>query len=229
MSTHQKMSAYNGDLQGTPRYQGLEYDWEVPDDVVVASPGGVSSVHHHWTKGFNGRGNTSSDIYAGQGQRYNSGIYGGLYQQGHESSQQYYSDPPDYEYWGNQDPSQSSYTNNDKASRIPSQKPFTNTIEKFEQDPDFELVGESGSHSESLTLVALPSVRPWLVLLLFLFGFIVYDAWASVGHSYITQVWNRGKELSWKQYLVYAIALTVVLVAFAKIAGLPIQKLEDME
>ena len=67
MINYQTLSKYSGSLYGRPEYDGIEYDWEVPDNLVVGSPGGVSSIHHHYTKGFNGRGNTSSDIYAGQG------------------------------------------------------------------------------------------------------------------------------------------------------------------
>ena len=112
MSTHQTMSGYDGTLAGRPRYNGIEYDWEVPDNLVVGSPGGVSTIHHHYTKGFDGRGNTSSDIYAGQGNRYISGEFGSLYQSGHTASQQlgYYPSAPDYQYWQNQEPQQYSYS-----------------------------------------------------------------------------------------------------------------------
>jgi hypothetical protein len=108
-----KENSYVDTLYGNPTYRGIEYDWEVPDDMVVGSPGGVSSIQHHYTHGFYGRGNTSSDIYAGQGQRYNSGLYGNMYQTGQSGGQGmgYYPDAPDYQYWQNYEPSQFDYTN----------------------------------------------------------------------------------------------------------------------
>jgi hypothetical protein len=108
MSNYQSIRDYNGSMYGEPKYNSIEYDWEVPDNMIVASPGGVSSVHHHWTKGFYGKGNLSGDIYAGQGDRYISGEYGNMYQSGHTASQDqgYYTAAPDYQYWQNQPPPQ---------------------------------------------------------------------------------------------------------------------------
>jgi hypothetical protein len=102
-SYYQKLEQYRGSLYGAPTYKGLEYDWEVPDNMTVESPGGASSIHHHWTKGFYGRGNTSSDIFAGQGDRYIDGIYGNLYQTGQTAPQEIgmYPRAPDVKYWRN--------------------------------------------------------------------------------------------------------------------------------
>ncbi len=107
-SSHQSLQNYTGSLQGDVRYSGIEYDYEVPDNLVVSSPGGVSSIHHHYTKGFYGRGDASADIYGGQGQRYNSGIYGNLYNSGQTAPQHmgYYSSAPDYQFWQNEQPQQ---------------------------------------------------------------------------------------------------------------------------
>ena len=111
MANYQNLSAYAGSLYGEPRYQGVEYDWEVPENLVIGSPGGVDSTRHHWTKGFYGR-DTSSDIYAGQGDRYVSGVYGSLYDTGQSGGDAmgYYSAPPDYQYWQNEVPQQYSYS-----------------------------------------------------------------------------------------------------------------------
>ena len=117
----------NSTLYGQPEYRGIEYDWEVPNNLVVGSPGAVSTIHHHYTHGFYGRGNTSSDLYAGQGERYNSGIYGNLYQTGQESSQQYYANPPpDYQYWQNEEPSQYAYSHSQSSTWAPSMKMYGN-------------------------------------------------------------------------------------------------------
>ena len=117
--------SYDSTLYGKPEWRGIEYDWEVPENQVVGSPGGVSTIHHHPTHGFYGRGNMSSDIYAGQGERYNSGVYGNLYQTGQESSQVYYGNPPpDYQYWQNQEPAQYSLTHGESSTWVPSMKMY---------------------------------------------------------------------------------------------------------
>lgn len=82
---------------------GIEYDYEIHDGSVVSSPGGVSTTNHHYTHGLYGRGNTSSDVYAGQSYRYISGAYGNLYDTGATSTDQlgYYPSAPDNQYWNN--------------------------------------------------------------------------------------------------------------------------------
>ena len=116
---------YKSTLYGTPEWRGIEYDWEAPGNGVVGSPGGISTIHHHPTHGFNGRGNMSYDIYGGQGERYNSGVYGNLYQSGQESSQVYFGNPPpDYQYWQNSEPSQFSYTHSQEATFAPSMQMY---------------------------------------------------------------------------------------------------------
>ncbi len=104
---YQSITTYSGDLYGIkPSYQGIEYDFEVPSNLVVASPGGVDSRTGHYTKGFYGRGNSSSDVYAGQGPQYIDGVYGNLYQSGQTSSQAmgYYPANQDYQFYQNYTP-----------------------------------------------------------------------------------------------------------------------------
>lgn len=106
MNAYKKVEGYSGSLYQdfNPSYRGIEYDFEVPDNLVIGSPGGVDSVRHHYTKGFYGRGNTSSDIYAGQQRRYISGEYGNLYNPGHGAAQAqgFYGNAPDEKFWMNQ-------------------------------------------------------------------------------------------------------------------------------
>ena len=151
MVDYQTLSKYSGTLYGEPKYNGIEYDWEVPDNVVIGSPGGVSTIHHHYTKGFDGRGNTSSDIYAGQGEIYNSGEYGNLYNTGHTASQVqgYYPAAPDYQYWQNQEPQQYTYYNSEAAMRAPFMKEYGNPG-SFMSDPKKKSFGtENFSHPVS--------------------------------------------------------------------------------
>ena len=130
MSNYQNINAYSGSLYGEPRYQGVEYDWELPENLVMGTPGGVSSVHHHWTKGFYGRGNTSSDVYAGQRQRYIAGPYGSLYNTGHSAvdAMGYYPAPPDYQYWQNEVPQQYSYAQSAASGWDPTMTSYTGPV-----------------------------------------------------------------------------------------------------
>lgn len=104
---YQNLSDYNGSLGSKPQrngYGGVEYDWEVPDGQVIGTPGGVSSIQHHYTKGFNGRGNNSSDIYGMSNPRYDSGLYGGLYEVGGSAGEaQGYYPPTAYAVGGGSD------------------------------------------------------------------------------------------------------------------------------
>lgn len=73
MSNHKYLNfdQYNGSLGGLQEYPAGPYD--------VASPGGMSSMNHHWTNGFYGKPERTYDVYAGTGDRYISGEYGNLY------------------------------------------------------------------------------------------------------------------------------------------------------
>lgn len=84
---YQTFSSYDGSVTGkfkpkAKRYDGVEYSPDVPDDVIVGSPGGVSSVHHHWTHGFYGAGASSSDVFGNQGRAYIRGEHGNIYRPG---------------------------------------------------------------------------------------------------------------------------------------------------
>lgn len=81
---YQSLANYNGEMYEPvlPSFEGIEYDYTMADNIVMASPGGVSSTQSHYTKGFYGQGGSSSDMYAGQGDPYKDGIYGNLYSQG---------------------------------------------------------------------------------------------------------------------------------------------------
>jgi hypothetical protein len=125
-NTYQPISSYDGTLYGQPRYQGIEYNAQIADDTVIGSPGGVDSVMHHYTGGMWGRGNSSADIYAGQQQRYISGVYGNLYQTGHGAADflAMYPRPPDYPYWKMDEPQQYSYSNSEEAMWAPVMKTY---------------------------------------------------------------------------------------------------------
>ncbi len=159
---YQNLSTYAGSLYGEPRYQGIEYDWEVPDNLVIGSPGGTSSTFHHWTKGFYGR-DTSSDIYAGQSDRYISGVYGSLYNTGQSApdAMGYYPANPSYQYWQNEVPQQYSYSKNHASLWAPAMSSYAgpegNTqkkahVEGYESgyDDGFDLIEKADDIGDEL-------------------------------------------------------------------------------
>ena len=70
---------YDGSLQGRVKYPAGVND--------VPSPGGLSSIYHHWTGGMFGTGEIITDVYPGTGERYMSGdAYGDMYKPNAHSS-----------------------------------------------------------------------------------------------------------------------------------------------
>lgn len=231
-SKYQQISSYTGTLYGNPEHAGLEYDWEVPDTTIVGSPGGTSSVHHHPTKGFYGRGNTSRDIFAGQGQAYLSGAFGNLYETGHDAFQRMetHVDAPDYQYWQNQEPSQYSYTHQPGSTWLPGKSqipPDYPEKEKFEMgyDSSFELIDSDSKKSSDIesfegTDVQVKSkLSPWVALLILLFIFIVLYLWSKTGDRFMIQYINKGRKPTWQQLLFYALVASVVLIAILYFIG----------
>jgi hypothetical protein len=107
--SYQNLTKLNGNegLYGTPSYQGLEYDFEVPDSHIVQSPGGASTTHHHWSHGIYGAGASDSNKFGFQGYRTDHGINGNLYQPGLPAADSlglYPGQYPDAQYWNNQPP-----------------------------------------------------------------------------------------------------------------------------
>ncbi len=233
---YQQLEGYSGALYGMPRHQGIEYDHEVPDNLIVTSPGGVSTTHHHWTGGFYGQGNESGDIYAGQGERYNHGIHGNLYVTGHEAGHQmgYYSKPPDHTYWKNQYPPQKTYTQslnpqydtNLNMSGVPKK----NEIENYEgielidsgdgnYSPDIDVDNSSGNSSR---------ISPWLLFLFFLIAFVAFDFWAATGHLFVKQTFHKGDEPSWTRSLIYSVIITAIFALVIYFAGVPVTTFEKL-
>lgn len=90
MKNYQSIENYKGSLYspprfvGLPEYMGIEYDKNVPNGNVVASPGGTASVYHSWTKGFYSQ--STNDKYGGDGYRHLYGEFGNLYNVGDSAS-----------------------------------------------------------------------------------------------------------------------------------------------
>lgn len=255
-SSYQNLSNFKGSLYGDINYNGLEYDWEVPDNLVVGSPGGVDTIHHHWTKGFYGRGETSGDIFAGQQQRYISGPYGNLYNIGHTASQQmgYYSEAPDYRFWQNtppittqmnQGPSFTPYPGPNVAqfeSEVTNPQGLANLIEKY----DFEVIDQADDYDGPINKVTekianevgteatkyrtnitiKSTISPLILFLLFLFAFICFDFLAEAGHIFVNTHVWKGKEPNWKEAIFFAILITFFFLIIIYVAGVPLSEFQ---
>lgn len=213
--TYQQLSTYSGNLYGEPRAQGIEYDWEVPMNQVVASPGGVSDIQHHWTGGMYGRGNTSSDIYAGQGYRYPSAMFGSLYRSGHKTGQDYptmYTEAPDHQYWKNEEPQQYSYSQTQADLKGSSLLDVPN-MEGYEKvdlaDTDKVSVVPGDQYQSSVKTQG----GKWLLFIVLIFAVVVAFFWSESIKGFISQVVYNGKRfhtISWPQLVLISALITSV-------------------
>lgn len=220
-----------GPSQGYPQNSGIQYDWEVPNNLVVSSPGGVSGIQHHWTKGFYGSGNTSSDIYAGQGYRYGKEqVYGDMYGSGFGGIDQTnnYFPPPDIAWWNNQPLQQNSYS----STEIPTFQP-PQTKESFVMtdslDDGIEYLDDSNDKIKTRAELSVKSsYSPWLLFLLFVFAFIAFDFWAETGRLFINDHLRAGKKITWKSTLSYAVLITIIFALLLWLVGVPLTVFETV-
>jgi len=256
MANYQNLNAYAGSLYGEPSYQGIEYDWEVPENQVYGSPGGVDSTRHHWTKGFYGR-DTSSDVYAGQGDRYISGVYGSLYNTGQSApdAMGYYPAAPDYQYWQNEVPQQYSYSKSHASLWDPAMTAYAdprgNTqkkarVEGYESvEDDFDLIETADDLGSELqddvdldelkddvtyikSTIKAGATPPWVVFLFLILLFIAFDFWAEAGRRFISQRFHDGTVPSWEWSVLYAGGVTVLFIFIIWLVGVPLTTFESV-
>jgi len=194
---YQNLTRYNGTLYGEPRYQGLEYDFEVPDTQIIQSPGGASTTHHHWSKGFYGVGRSDPNKYGFQGYRNEYGINGNMYQPGPGAADTlgiYPEQYPDPRYWNNQAPPPTSKDMGEGASS------FFDSIEPAEIDVPENMKKESiietfsddvtPSNTKSKIKTAFKSAIYFIVSVLSVIMFTLF-AIKYYEQSYGRQVPNR--------------------------------------
>lgn len=204
---YQQIKNYKGNLYGEPEYAGLEYDWEVPDNMVISSPGGASAVHHHYTKGMYGSGATMWDIYGGEGKRYPYGEHGNVYQTGQSSAQQagLYYPAPDKMYTQNQ--STAHRDNFTGIEMIPA--------------PDVESFTTSPKQKVAV-------LNPWMLFLIFAIVYMALDLWIRAGESFIVTRFHQGKELDFKWLIFYAVLFTILAIVVASLVKIPLISIEQI-
>lgn len=211
--SHQRMDQYNGTLSGIPRYDGIEFNPVIPDELVVASPGGVASQIHHHIGSMYSPNNSVSDVYAGQGNRYIAGLYGNMYQFGHEAGQAkgYYSDAPD-----------KNYRHSDLNIETPVDGGESTKVEGYSSDIEYieETLSDKDDRIDSVV------ITPWIAFILFIFGFVAFSFWTTTLYTFIKTYVHAGTKMTWQIQGMWSLALTVLFVILAYASGVPLLKVE---
>lgn len=205
---YQQLHEYKGSMYGAPHYSGMEFDYEVADNTVVASPGGVSTTQHHWTKGVYGDGASQWDIYAGEGFRYPYGELGNTYEVGQSSI----TDLDAYPYPPDVMPTQNQRTyHKDNFTKIP-KKSKSSDIE-FIGSPDTDEVTKiSESSLEENRKIALPFSNIWLTLLILFLVYASFHLLARGGEDLLFAQFNGGKVPNWKWLGFYGLIVLAIAV-----------------
>jgi hypothetical protein len=204
-------SMYKKNYNGIPQYNGVEYDWEVPNNMVIGSPGGVSTIHHHYTRGFDGIGNSSSDVFAGQGQSYGSGVYGNLYSTGENAFNIVNNkDSEDYKYWNNQEPQQSWY-NNSVANTFPSKEKYKSqskpkNYEIIENDEPYKKPENYESNEKyNMTLLSFVAITAFFITM-----FFWYNATKDFSYSFFKDKNPNTKQ----QFIIAALSTSIFFIIY---------------
>ncbi len=206
---HAPAPAGNGSIYGEPQFSGLEYDYEVADNNVIASPGGASAIHHHWTHGMYSPSVSSSDVYAGEGIAYPHGAYGNLYQDGKSAvfDIQELAPPPEQGY--------------DRVHR-----------DNFEAvDGTLELTTENEPIPEPPTRPAVRTVHiknPYILFGLFLLVYVAFSLWGQALLQAVIAVFNGGKPLTWERGVCFAVIATATVAVVAGLVDVPLVTFESV-
>lgn len=227
--SYQNFQTYNGSLYGTPQYKGIEYDWEVPDNTVVASPGGVSTTHHHYTKGVYGDGSSHWDVYGGEAQRYPYAEHGGIYSVGHNAPQkmhEYSMKPFDVMYTENQSTGHiDNFTPLDDLLVTPDKKKSP-TVE-FISPPDTDEVTKIDNPKEIKKLQNILRIpNPWFVFFVILVAYFALIMWTNAGQAFLFDKFHGGIKPGYKWLFLYAIIFTLLTFFITRFFGIPLINIE---
>lgn len=228
--SYRRLDSY-GSTFNEPEYSGIEYDFEVPDNVVISSPGGVSSTHHHWTKeGLYSNTLSTKDIYAGEGEAYPYGEYGNIYQKGESAPYymgEYGNNPDDNRYLGlrtgNEGDVESAFVNMFPETKSSKKENFTNNITENDKIHVDDLLNNLGKNDKKQQIKIN---NPFLLFFIFLLAFVAFTFWGNASVSFISQI--HKSPMNWKDMLLYAIFFTVALFVAANVEGIPFVTFENI-
>jgi len=207
-SGYQSLQKYKGSLYGNLNYNGIEYDSEIADNLVIASPGGVSGIQHHYTKGIYSDASSSTDIHAGEGDPYVYGEFENLYQVG-QSATRNMSD------FVNQP--EETFTQNESQLRKENFGPI-----EFLPPPTTPITPPPNSPSKH----NIESVLK--VMAIFTVGYMAINYITKGGEEFIAERFYKGVEMSWKEYLTLGGVFTLGVLVLAKVSGMPLVTLEKI-
>jgi len=179
-------------------YGDPEFDNEVDDGMIMASPGGISSHHHHYTKGFYGQGGSSTDKFGHQGDRYPHGIYGNLYEQGNSAADKLGMYPLD---------SQERLWENDDSFEV---------IEDIKNIEGFTPMTSGNAEAD------YKKYHPIIILSMIVLLYVTFDLWSMAAQKFIIQYVHGGLKIGWKDMVKYAGGLTVLFLSLAWVMEIPI-------
>jgi len=216
---YQVLNSPDSPVYGTPDYDGLEYDYEVPNQMVVESPGGTSDIHHHWTKGFYGVGGSSWDVFGNEPPATVYGNTGSLYATGPTATQTgapgapgpgtYYGSPPvgmDPKFLGAQSaphPPPEPFANADNIEYLQPVKP-TPTREKY--------IPAAGETKVNVASTSFPLQLTRKTIILIILTVFVAFFWAHLGLSFLQHRYSG--EVSLEILGVYTLVLTLIFFGF---------------
>lgn len=197
---------------GAESYGGEEYDPRVRDDYYVGSPGGSAAVLHHPQKSMYSPENTTTDIFAGDGDRYIQGVYGGMYSQGHSGGDALgmYGPPPDYEF----------LTTEPAESQLITE--------------DYTPSGNTGTANAKPSLGGGTNkkyvfrVNPWVLFVLFIIAFVVFDMWSGVVRLTLSKFIFKNATPTWVQSLTAAVVATLVFFGLLYVSDVSLVKFEEL-
>jgi hypothetical protein len=194
---YQTLDNYTGELTG-----GISYDYEIPNDIVVETGGGVDGIHHSNQTNFTGIGNTYIDRMSGQGPNYLSGAYGNLYSTGGQTT------PTEPKLWE-------------------SMPPKNDDIE-FLEPVNLDKLDASNIPDEVKTTFRIKTTPSAAIImfLLLIFLFFLFDMFSASGQLFIQEKFNEGKEFTWQRMLFIAIAGTAIFVLLVYMFGYQISTFE---
>jgi hypothetical protein len=212
---------------GKSEYDAIEFDPNVPKDMMVSSPGGVASNVHNWTKGFYGEGGSSTDKFGNSDKYYLRGALGSLYNTGDSEEKILNSaKTTDKRYWNNESQSiqQTAFDR-----KINDNGYVTEYYEGTKVDDELDELIKKMCPCKNLKPGEMNvTFNPWVVFLVFLIAYIVLDLWASAGRGLIKDKLHNGKKLGTMDLIFYAIIFTVVLIIVAKLVNVPVTHFEQV-
>ncbi len=219
MSTYQHLQNYKGSLYGNLNYTGLEYDYEVPDNIVIASPGGTSATHHHYTKGMYSDAVSMTDIHAGNplADAYPYGEYGNIYQQGQSATRLMGDFLPGADMnAGNNYTSQQTQVRKENFSNVEmippadtvSTTPITDSTDSDKKRAQFENI---------LKLVAIFAV-----------SYLAVNFFQKGGEDLVVTKFFGDRLLTWKDYFITGGVFAMLAVALAYLFNISFNKLEKI-